>query len=48
MLACLVLKEFFTTDYRGIAQILTDSRDPFPDIVHFEKALVRIGASVGR
>jgi hypothetical protein len=25
--ACLVLKEFFKTDYRGIAAILTDSRD---------------------
>lgn len=27
LLACLVLKEFFTTDYRGIAEILTDSSD---------------------
>ena len=27
MVACLVLKEFFTTDYRGIEQILTDSHD---------------------
>jgi hypothetical protein len=27
MVACLVLKEFFTTDYRGIEQILTDSYD---------------------
>lgn len=27
LLACLVLKEFFTTDYRGIVGILKDSRD---------------------
>lgn len=27
IIACLVLKEFFTTDYRGITAILADSRD---------------------
>lgn len=27
LVACLVLKEFFTTDYRGIAEILADSHD---------------------
>lgn len=27
LIACLVLKEFFTTDYRGIMEILTDSSD---------------------
>ena len=27
LVACLVLKEFFTTDYRGIEQILKDSSD---------------------
>lgn len=27
LVACLVLKEFFTTDYRGIEEILKDSRD---------------------
>jgi len=27
LVACLVLKEFFTTDYRGIEEILRDSRD---------------------
>src|SRR5258708_2430285 len=27
LVACLVLKEFFRTDYRGIMEILTDSTD---------------------
>lgn len=27
LVACLVLKEFFTTDYRGIVGILEDARD---------------------
>ena len=27
LVACLVLKEFFTTDYRGIEEILQDSSD---------------------
>jgi hypothetical protein len=27
LIACLVLKEFFTTDYRGIAEVLNDSSD---------------------
>lgn len=27
LVACLVLKEFFKTDYRGIMEILTDSSD---------------------
>lgn len=38
--ACLVLKEFFTTDYRGIAAILADSSDlrqalELDDVPHF-------------
>lgn len=40
LIACLVLKEFFTTDYRGIAQILKDSSDlkgilELSDIPHY-------------
>lgn len=27
LVACLVMKEFFTTDYRGIEEILNDSTD---------------------
>lgn len=40
LIACLVLKEFFKTDYRGISSILKDSRDlvdvlELKDIPHF-------------
>lgn len=50
LVACLVLKEFFTTDYRGIEQILKDSSDlrnilELSDIPHyttFQKAAHRL------
>ncbi len=40
LVACLVVKEFFTTDYRGIEQILKDSSDlknilELSDIPHY-------------
>ena len=50
LVACLVLKEFFTTDYRGIEEILKDSSDlkhilELSDIPHyttFQKAAHRL------
>ena len=50
LVACLVVKEFFTTDYRGIEQILKDSSDlrnilELSDIPHyttFQKAAQRL------
>ncbi len=36
LIACLVLKEFFRTDYRGIMEILTDSSD-FREVLELEE-----------
>ena len=49
-MACLVVKEFFTTDYRGIEQILKDSSDlrnilelsEIPHYTTFQKAAQRL------
>lgn len=50
LVACLVLKEFFTTDYRGIEEILKDSSDlrkilelrEIPHYTTFQKAAQRL------
>lgn len=52
LVACLVLKEFFTTDYRGIEEILSDSSDlrkilelsEVPHYTTFQKAARRLTA----
>lgn len=52
LVACLVLKEFFTTDYRGIEEILSDSSDlrkilelsEVPHYTTFQKAAHRLTA----